>query len=205
MLGPSGRGRCSSPHCCSALRTTWSSRPDGVSRYAKRDLAPGSRYGSRVMTPYSTRVASRSDRMSGATPSRSRNSANLVAPRKASRRIRKVQRSPTTPRARAIEHASSGFFAMLPSIPCWVGFLDPAMLGWKNLLRQGRCLTGTSQRKTSPTRTSPRDGPNEDEPDEDEPNGEDEPDGDFRKDCAGNGGQPRLRAAAGRAAARPGR
>src|SRR6516165_4401114 len=64
------------------------------------------------MTPYSTRVASRSDRTSGATPSRSRNSANLVAPRKASRRISRVQRSPTTPRVRAIEHASSGIFVM---------------------------------------------------------------------------------------------
>src|SRR5215472_4040217 len=82
------------------------------------------------MTPYSTRVASRSERMSGATPSRSRNSANLVAPRKASRRISRVQRSPTTPRVRAIEHASSPIFAMLPAyLLSWFSISSHAKLG----------------------------------------------------------------------------
>src|SRR6516162_7656123 len=82
------------------------------------------------MTPYSTRVASRSDRTSGATPSRSRNSANLVAPRKASRRISRVQRSPTTPRVRAIEHASSGIFAMHPAyLLSWFYVSSYARLG----------------------------------------------------------------------------
>src|SRR5215472_5558676 len=81
------------------------------------------------MTPYSTRVASRSERMSGATPSRSRNSANLVAPRKASRRISRVQRSPTTPRVRAIEHASSPVFVMLSAYPLsWFSVLSYAKL-----------------------------------------------------------------------------
>ena len=53
-------------------------------------------------------MASRSVSTSGATPSRSRNSENRVTPKNASRRIRNVQRSPSTHRLRAIEHISSG-------------------------------------------------------------------------------------------------
>src|SRR6516162_4302227 len=81
------------------------------------------------MTPYSTSVDSRSDRTSGATPSRSRNSANLVAPRKASRRIRKVHRSPSTPRLRAIEQLDSGTLAMSPAYLGWLSVSSCAKLG----------------------------------------------------------------------------
>src|SRR5271155_2141287 len=89
------------------------------------------------MTPYATSVASRSDRTSGATPSLSRNSANLVAPKKASRRIRKVHRSPRTPRLRAIEQLVSGTFAILQTYLLSCPFIS-SPLGCKNLLRRGK-------------------------------------------------------------------
>jgi hypothetical protein len=50
-------------------------------------------------------------------PSLFRNSANLVAPRKASRSTRKVHRSPSTPRLRSIEQLDSGILAIKDILP----------------------------------------------------------------------------------------
>ena len=67
------------------------------------------------LTPASTSRASRALSTSGATPRASRNSPNRVAPQRASRTIRNVHRSPSTPRLRAIAQGSLMDASMSPS------------------------------------------------------------------------------------------
>src|SRR4030095_15304256 len=93
--------RCASPHCRSAVRATLSSRPLAVSRYSKR--GGRSLYWTRSRIPPATNRLSGSARTFRATPRLSWSWSNRRRPRKTSRTIRSVQRSPTTSSVLAIE------------------------------------------------------------------------------------------------------
>lgn len=114
--GPAGPARCRSPHCMRATSGVASSRPIGVSWYSCR--VGRCWYATRSSTPASTSRLSRSVSTLRAMPRLVRKSSNRRSPSRLSRTRRRVHRSPSTSRARAIEQTWSSYVRPSIAIHC---------------------------------------------------------------------------------------